>query len=236
MDTNTINEYLLELVQETSQELIKIYYGKPNRKTLLKIPPYRNTSIRISEQEMRFVLLALHEQFSHPGFGYSVETPTQEKYSFSGEGSRSAASDLSFYNDDEVILNVEFKVHMPNQKAVNKDISKLVKEKCNGAWIHILKNEDSGTVKALFEKLETAFKENGPSENPISFHILILQTQTLLSRKGKDSEKHYTKGIFNISYSLWKHLDPGKYHFKNGKKLTVGDSVEDWQVDKFNIL
>ncbi len=228
MNTYTINEYLLELVQETSKELLKIYFNKPNRRTLLKFPKYRNDrngEIRISEQELRFVMTNLHGQFSRPGFYYSVETPTSNEYSFSKKGKRSAASDLSFYYEDDKVINVELKAHNPAQSAIDKDIEKLTKENCNGAWVHLFKNEDKATAKTLFNKFEKAFKKFPNSQKPISFHILILETKTLLSRKGKENESDYSKSIFNIEYDLWKQLKdkPGKY--------TEGD----WQINIFDI-
>ena len=238
MNTYTINEYLLELVQETAIELLKIYFNKSNRKTYLKFPKYRNNELRISEQELRFTMTNLHGQFSHPGLYYSVETPTSEEYSFSGKGKRSAASDLSFYHNDEKVLNIELKAHNPEQKAIDKDIEKLVYENCNGAWIHIFKNEDRGTVEALFKKFETAFNKFPKSKKPISFHILILETKTLLSRKGKEGENDYSNNIFNINNELWNDLKnkPGKYLFYNGNNSTTKNNPkEDWQIDIFDI-
>jgi hypothetical protein len=235
MNTYTINEYLLELMQEASRELLKIYFNKPNRRTLLKFPQDRKLNKRISEQELRFVLTNLHGQFSHPELYYSVETPTLEEYSFSKKGKRSAASDLSFYHNDEKVLNIELKALIPEQKAIDKDIEKLVSENCNGAWIHVLKNEDSGTVKKLFEKFENAFHRFNYSKKPISFHILILETQTLLSRKGKEKENDYSNNIFNINYSLWRNLKQGKYQYLNGTPTTEVNPDVDWQIDKFDI-
>ena len=238
MDTYTINEYLLELVQETSRELLKIYFDKPNRRTLLKFSQYRNLDKRISEQELRFALTNLHGKFSHPKLYYSIETPTSEEYSFSGKGKRSAASDLSFYHNDEKVLNIELKAHNPEQKAIDKDIEKLVNENCNGAWIHLFKNEDSGTVQALFEKFKKAFNKFPISKKPISFHILILETKTLLSRKGKEGENNYSKDIFNIEHKLWEELKdkPGKYQFYGGNNPTTENNPnEDWQIDIFDI-
>lgn len=230
-----ISEYLLELVQETSKELLKIYFEKPNRKTLLKFPKYKNGNIRISEQELRFALINIHEQLLHTGLTYSVETPTNEEYSFSSSCKRSAASDLSFYYNDKKIVNIELKAHNPVQKTIDKDIEKLVRENCNGAWIHIFRNEHKGTVKALFEKLEIAFQKHNYSKKPISFHILILETQTLLSRKGKEKQIDYSKNIFNINYSLWTGLKEGRYQYKNEKLITEDNPDEDWQIDKLNI-
>jgi len=238
MDTYTINKYLLELVQETSKELLKIYFEKPNSKTLLKFPRYKNRMIRISEQELRFTLINTHEQFMHSNLNYSIETPTKEVYKFSGKSKRSASSDMSFYNNGKKVINIEFKAHNPKQESINKDIEKLVRENCNGAWIQVFKTEDSGTVKKLFKKFESAFKEFSNSKMPISFHILILETKTLLSRKGKENEKNYSKNIFNIKYKLWEELKskPGKYQFYNGNNLTTEEPPnEDWQIDIFDI-
>ena len=251
-----LNDYLLGLVKETSIELLKMYKNKTGRRTFLKFPQFREINekknkIRISEQELRFSLTNLHEHLQHdkrssyPELYYSVETPTEEEYSFSGKDSRSAASDLSFFDSENKVLNIEFKAKNPEQKAVCKDIEKLFKEKCNGAWIHILENENSGTVKALFGKFKNAFDKLKNSEQHISlkksvsFHVLILEKQILLSRKGKDNDNYNSEEnldkIFNINYSLWNKLNPGKYLFNNGVLITDENMDEDWQIDKFDI-
>jgi hypothetical protein len=145
---------------------------------------------------------------------------------------------MSFYNNGKKVINIEFKAHNPKQESINKDIEKLVRENCNGAWIQVFKTEDSGTVKKLFKKFESAFKEFSNSKMPISFHILILETKTLLSRKGKEDEKNYSKNIFNIEYKLWDELKskPGKYQFYKGNNLTTEEHPnEDWQIDIFDI-
>jgi len=233
MKTYIIFEYLLELVQETTNELVKIYYDKPNRKTLLKFPKYRNGKIRISEQELRFALTNLHGKFAHPGLCYTVETPTEENYSFSGKEKRSAASDISFHDENNEKLNIELKAHMPKQSEIDKDIEKLFTENAYGAWIHIFENENRGTVKSLFKKFEKAIKKYGQPKKPISFHLIILKKGILLSRKGRDNEKDYSK-IFNLDFSMWEKLEYGKYQFVNGKPTTEEEPNEDWQIDIFN--
>ena len=223
MNADTINKFLLNIVREASIELLRIYFKNPNRKTRLIFPKYRNENIRISEQEFRFVLTRLLEKSKHPKFYYSVETPTNGEYSFQGKGKRSASSDLSLYFDGKKVLNIEFKAHNAKQDSIDKDIEKLTTEDVNGAWIHILKKEDKGTVKTLFNKYGNAFFQYGKSKKPISFHILILESHILLSRIGKEKELNYSNGIFNIEYPTWKELKPGK--------LQSGD----WLIEKFNI-
>lgn len=242
MDTNTLNDYLLELVQESSKELLKIYHNKPERETLLKFPKYTNKQDRISEQEFRFAFTNFLKPTKYPNLFFSVETPTEKKYSFSknAKGKRSASSDLSFYNGEDKVMNIEFKANPTSQYSINKDIQKLTTETVNGAWVHLIDGEDKGTVKRLFEKFKIAFEDLPPSKMPISFHILILKTKTLLSRKGKENETNYSKDIFNINYELWKNLKyesgNGKYQFCNGEQLTTENSQDaDWQIEVFDI-
>ena len=231
MNTETIHNYILELIKETSIELLKINLDNPSdRKTRLKFPKYRNGKKRISEQELRFVMTHLLSS----DFYYSIETPTLEKYSFSEGGERSAATDLSVYHNDLKILNIELKAHNPGQKSIDKDIEKLVREDCDGAWVHLLVSERSNSVEALFKKFIKAF-ENKHSKRPISFHILILDTMTLLSRKGKINESDYSNNIFNINYSHWKNLNLGTYQYLNGEPILDQSIENDWQINKFSI-
>lgn len=228
-----IHEHLLSLVQKTSIELIKIYSGKSKRDTSLIFPEYKNGGKRISEQELRFTLIKLQEKLNTPGLNYSVETPTKEDYSFSKKGKRSASSDLSFYYNDNKVLNIELKAKNPVQQAIDKDIEKLVRENCGGAWIHLFEKENSGTVKALFRKFENAFNKQKLSKKPISFHILILDTKTLLSRIGREND--YSNNIFNIDYSLWKNIEQENIGLVNEKPKIRVHFQGDWQIVKFNV-
>ena len=239
MNTYQIFEYLLELAQETSKELIRIYYNKKVRETLIIFPKKRDKRRRISEQELRFVLTNLHGKFSHPNLFYSAETPTEKKYSFNGKGERSASSDVSFYHAENKKLNIEFKAKNPKQQSIDKDIEKLIKEPCLGAWFHILENENTETIETLFKKFRKSFPKFSNPVYPISFHILILKGRILLSRKGKDSDigKINYQDIFNIKYSNWNNLSPGKHQFRNGILIDSNskNTEEDWQIDKFDL-
>jgi hypothetical protein len=217
-------EYILELAQVSSCELISKYAPgicEHEPKTLLTFPKYRNGKRRISEQELRFTFACNHGKIAHPGFTFSIETPTVDKYGFSGGGERSAMSDMSFYKDCVKVINIEFKSGNPSQNAIDKDIEKLTKEPVIGVWAHIFETEDSGTVEALFNKFNKAFKKFPVSKKPIAFHILILKSGVLLSRKCRDENLKYSRGIFNIKYEDWNNVSRGR-HF-----------INDWQIDKF---
>jgi len=56
------------------------------------------------------------------------------------------------------ILNIEFKHKNATKKNISKDILKLIHEEPNGAFILLLKNTDSGTLKSVLNKFLNSFK------------------------------------------------------------------------------
>jgi hypothetical protein len=231
MTTYSLFEYLLELNQEAAMELFRTrdyqLHNTPsletqNKKTLLVFPE-KGKELRISEQELRFVIVNLHGLFNHLKLDYAIEVPTDLKYSFSGKGSRSGSTDLSFYSGSTKVLNVEFKANVQPQKNFDKDIEKLFNENVHGAWCHLLLNEDSGTLRKIFEKLVNSCKKFGNPKKPLFFSFLILNKRTLITRKGLDSDVigFLPSKIFTLTYSDYSKLPVGK-HF-----------IGDWQIDKF---
>jgi hypothetical protein len=61
----------------------------------LIIPGLRSGNARISEQESKIVFCSVMEKTY--GYFYSIETPTEEEYRFTGEKTLSARSDLSIW-------------------------------------------------------------------------------------------------------------------------------------------
>ena len=115
--------------------------------------------IRISEQELRFQFVEEFVKRSKAGYFYSVETPTESKYSFGKKfcdirvdeiDGQSALSDMMIYKREDGKyqrnLNIEFKHANVELAHIAKDILKLVNESQNGAFIHLLDNTDSGTL------------------------------------------------------------------------------------------
>jgi len=114
---------------------------------------------RISEQELRFVFVDEFLKRCKEGYYYSVETPTEKKYSFGKcfcdirvdkYDGQSALSDMMIYKREKEKytrnLNIEFKYANVELSHIAKDILKLLHENQNGAFIHLLKNTDSGTL------------------------------------------------------------------------------------------
>lgn len=101
---------------------------------------------RISEQEAKILLCHILLQ---KNVAFSVETPTIEKYSFTGNTKRSGNLDLCIYEKKEnkyVRSNcIEYKAHNES-KTFRSDIEKLLCEKGNNYFVHILDSVNSGTL------------------------------------------------------------------------------------------
>ena len=102
---------------------------------------FRNGTRRISEQEFRFVFIEQFIQYCKENNWdayYSVETPTEWKYKFSGEDTphktedgsgQSAMIDVCIHNNNgERICLIEFKAGNPEQFCYEKDLVKLSAE------------------------------------------------------------------------------------------------------------
>ena len=244
-NTRSILEFFLERNQESARELINLYHSNNQiRTTSFRIPHHPiNQKLRISEQEFRFMMGCIMEKYKseNPNITFAVENPTKGNYKFSSKAinETTAFTDMAFFYEDQPILNIEFKAGQPEQSVVDKDIEKLCREPILGAWCHIFKNERSNTVSTLFNRLKKAIPKYLVLDKtkPISFHILILESKTLLSRKGKcdDWGRLNIDKIFNIKYDDWKNLKPGKHQFWRGQLIDI-DSTNpnhDWQVDKY---
>ena len=108
--------------------------------------------LRVSEQEARF---AFAEALCRGArFSYSVETPTDKLYQFSGENKESAQTDLTAYDLETKgrLCNVEFKAggirpSAKNKDPIYKDVQKLLREPVWGLWFHLLESTDNSTIR-----------------------------------------------------------------------------------------
>ena len=221
--TDIVFENLLELNQIAANELIKAYHNLSGKKTFLVIPQKRNTKTRVSEQELRSTMTTLFGTNNNLHLTYSIETPTGGIYSFKGVNSRSASTDLSFYDGSQRILNIELKAHNSSQASIDKDIQKLVAEDCLGAWCHIFENEDSGTINSMIKKIKLALSKHGTPKHPIYFSFLVLKTRKLITRKGKDSDllNFQPDSILDLVYSDHKISS------------TLNSSIRDWHLNHY---
>lgn len=158
---------------------------------------------RISEQELRLLFI---EEFkkSNLDLFYSIETPTEKKYKFGksykdikcDKIGQSALIDMCVFKCEnkryQRLLNIEFKHKNTAIKNITKDIVKLICERQNGAFIHLLNNTNRGTLcnnnkTGVFDKIFKSFcdfRGNWNNENKcIQIVILSLEEQVLIHRK-----------------------------------------------------
>jgi len=146
----------------------------------LVFPAKRNGEIRISEQEARLLYC---KELDDSSYYYSLETPTNNKYNFSNQkgSGRSGNVDLTIYKGGEKFhpaANIEFKKGQPEQKYVNKDLKKLIRESPPGNWFHVVKNANATTISSLFAKFQSgliSLKNSVPDKTSIIFCIVVLE-------------------------------------------------------------
>lgn len=176
---------LLKICNQTAENNFRCYSKGINDGPYLVYPNYREKEkgMRISEQETRTLMTHILEKEK---VYYSIETPTKETYYFSGAKAMSAQTDLTIYDESKNNLaNVEFKAHNPVSKAIEKDIEKLFREDVLGVWYHTLKNNNSGTIPALFKKFTNGIlktKDKMRNKHGILFYILILEKTEIIYR------------------------------------------------------
>ena len=125
--------------------------------------PKKHSGIRVSEQELRFVfqeqLYAYINNLEQNGqqwdVYYSVETPTENKYSLSGNGERSANIDLVLYAAGVRIALIEFKALNPGEYEHMKDTFKLRNEPGESLryFVEIVSSRNNGTFSSIEGKL-----------------------------------------------------------------------------------
>ena len=196
--TNINKEKIKQLLVMFSEEMFKAYNFSIEKDTIRKykskmvFPKYRDDektvtekNVRVSEQEARFAFCNVLEKVEYIDFLYSVETPTQEEYSFSGKGKQSAMTDLTLYTDkNKILANIEFKAHSVDEPKIRKDFEKLIREDVPVCvFIQVFKNIDSGTINSFFDdKLNIAMQElenKKVKDKPFILCICCLKKETI---------------------------------------------------------
>ena len=132
---------------------------------------YRNGERRISEQELRFVFIEQFNKYCEEiGWDayYSVETPTEWKYRFSGEAKphktegddgQSGMVDVCIHdNKGSRICLIEFKAGNPEAFCYIKDLVKLKEEGQLGFFVQLLEKQDGGTWDNIKKKIKIDLK------------------------------------------------------------------------------
>ena len=175
-------------------------------------PIKRDEMARISEQESKLLYCNI---LNNTSYFYSIETPTEKSYQFTGNSELSARTDLTIYQQNEGIferlVNVEFKAHNQDEKNFIKDIEKLLREGLTGNWFHTLKNIDSRTLPNIFEKMKNSFQKMIASiDNKVDISVVFCYC---VFEKGWACLKHfdleandepegYIDSFFKLDYSI----------------------------------
>ena len=170
-------EYLEAITSKVAADLIRVYsHSRSNQAGGygLSFPRKRDGSLRVSEQESKFLFgqhLTLDQRFH-----FSVETPTSETYQQTGAGPISARTDLTIYGQDlQRAAHIELKAHYDcSVENIRKDLEKLVREQRTGVWFHTLEREDNWRLKELISKFREAFER-------LSDHLQTTNTACLVS-------------------------------------------------------
>jgi hypothetical protein len=125
----------------------------------LIFPIKRDKSKRVSEQEAK--QLFIRELEKQTDFLYSVETPTKEKYCFSGTRELSGNIDVCIYDESGKRKHlIEFKALNPGQESYSKDFEKLLidnEEKTDNYFVQVIKNTNKGTIDKINKKYRNAY-------------------------------------------------------------------------------
>ena len=153
MKIEEIQKHIDAIIGKTFKALHAIFQGE-SKDVRLIFPNYRSGKTRYSEQELRFIFIEVFNQYccNKLNWYYSVETPTIEKYRFSGKGKRSAAIDLVIHDEQkERIALIEFKAKLHVPAHFDKDFYKLNNEPGESAryFIMYVPSSDSGTAPTI---------------------------------------------------------------------------------------
>ena len=110
-------------------------------------------------------------------------------------------------NEYQRILNIEFKNKNTKRESIEKDIQKLVSEKVDGVFIHLLENTNQRTFSneretGIFDKLYKSFFDFQTKWNDehksIRLIIISLKQKILIYRVLKKNDFENLKDVFFI--------------------------------------
>ena len=160
---------VLQAVYESQKEGYNNF--KSSGLSRIIFPKKREESLRVSEQEFRFVFVEQLNIEIEQGWDvfYSVETPTVYAYSGFTSGNpkcdingRSGAIDLVIHDNSlKRVALLEFKAHDAKEGDYIKDFCKLENEKCDCVFfVNILENVTRRTFESIYFKIKNHLKSD----------------------------------------------------------------------------
>jgi len=220
--TQELDQKIISLIKATDEMLWDSYHlttGAQPRHQLI-FPKTSKGKIRVSEQEARQSLI---RNLIGTPFNFSVETPTDGNYRFSGKGERNAMTDLTLYADNKPCLNIEFKSGNTSTKRmkknhITKDLIKLICEPVNGLWFHVLETANENGINILWNTIKSELKSIAKSK-PIKNKLLVFNCCVL-------------KEGYSVQTSIPLNEDGRKEDWLN--ELPNPPDTKAWIVHKFN--
>lgn len=181
----TVKDRIIEILDRTFSVIDNCYYNNDEASSKADFSKagsrlifpcysikYRNGERRISEQELRFVFIEQFNEYClNEGWDayYSVETPTEWKYKFSGEKSphktqdgsgQSAMIDVCIHDNlGKRICLIEFKAGNPDAFCYVKDFVKLNEEEGLCFFVQLLERQDKDTTCSILEKITDSLND-----------------------------------------------------------------------------
>jgi hypothetical protein len=172
-----------QLSREVSESLWAVYHERSEAPFLIW-PATRNDSTRISEQESKILITQWLER---NGKFYSIETPTRERYSQSGNAAMSARIDVTVYGSRDAadrVLNMELKAGTASLEAFRKDFEKLLRESVPGLWFHTLTKASDATWRSIEGNIREALDRLDDlaeaADHSVHFAFCVLQPPMLV--------------------------------------------------------
>lgn len=204
-------EELKSMLDKSFSHLLKSL--DKNNNSRFTIPLNEDGKLRISEQELKLSFIETFLKSSEfKGYMYSVETPTQNMYSFTEKGKHQTPKCICKQNEKGRRGNIDVVLHMGEERVA------LIEFKANHA--------------GFFEHAKDVCKlENEPGDNVLRFLVEIFISTDDKSLKKLEEKLYYNKyiDVFSktifVGYSLC-HNATGQYEKfvgDNGeKKVLIG--------------
>ena len=186
-----MSKLIYEVLKRTSNKLRGLYDSTEEQKyssaltfSRLVFPTYRKKGVRVSEQELRFAFIDEFNQYCNEKnineVFYSIETPTEDKYTFSKDGVKidpiigegeSGNLDLTFLDkEDFKRYLIEFKAGSVTEQAFKEVLAKSANPKEKAPYryiIHMVKDDVSDkTIENLRAAIKWLYEESDIKEKP----------------------------------------------------------------------
>lgn len=176
--------FVNEVIARTINKLRDIYTSKDGQKYVpahpssrLVFPTYREKGVRVSEQELRFLFVDEFNCYCNEkkidDIFYSVETPTEDKYTFSQDGNKipPIIGEGQSGNFDLTLLNnrkgkewlIEFKAGYVTEQAFMEVLAKLSNPEETGIHrliVHLVEDTISDTCQKNLQKATSWLYKN----------------------------------------------------------------------------